>query len=73
MNEPGLRQRFRWSEAWSSVSTQSAPEGIRTPNLLIRSHKRPILLRVNAFRLVLREHRDGSRCCCLESVNAGKA
>ena len=29
--------RFRWSGACPSVSTQSAPEGIRTPNLLIRS------------------------------------
>ena len=40
---------------------------------LIRSHKRRILLRVKAFRLVLPEHRRGNRCCWLESVNAGQA
>jgi hypothetical protein len=37
VNEQGPRLRFRWSGAWSSVSTQSAPGGIRTPNLLIRN------------------------------------
>ena len=36
-NEQGPRPRFRRSGARSPVSTQSAPEGIRTPNLLIRS------------------------------------
>ena len=36
-DEHGPCRRFRWSGAGSSVSTQSAPEGIRTPNLLIRS------------------------------------
>ena len=35
-DEHDPRPRFRWSEAGSSVSTQSAPNGFRTPNLLIR-------------------------------------
>ena len=70
---PGPHEADQGSELRVSVSTRSAPEGIRTPNLLIRSHKRRILLRINAFRLVLPEHGNGNRCCWLESVNAGQA
>jgi len=36
-NAPDISRAFR---AWSSVSTQSAPGGIRTPNLLIRKIRR---------------------------------
>src|SRR5665647_3528631 len=39
-HDKGPSRRFRWSGAWSSVSTQSAPGGTRTPNLLIRNTRR---------------------------------
>src|SRR5665647_1419833 len=39
-HDKGPNRRFRWSGAWSSVSTQSAPGGTRTPNLLIRNTRR---------------------------------
>jgi len=69
-NEQGPRRRFRWSGAWSSVSTQSAPGGIRTPNLLIRNERGRIPLRISASRPVLPEHAVRSRCWCPVSVNA---
>ena len=36
-----------------------APEGIRTPNVLIRSHRRRIPLSIDVFRLVLPEQGIG--------------
>ena len=39
-NEQGPHTAFPPVRAWSSVSTQSAPGGIRTPNLLIRKIRR---------------------------------
>src|ERR1035437_3398090 len=52
------------------LSQQSAPGGIRTPNLLIRNERERIPLRISASRPVLPEHAVRSRCCCPVSVNA---
>ena len=63
----------RASDLRVSVSTRSAPEGIRTPNLLIRNKRGRIPLRISRFHPVLSEHGVGDRCCCSVSVNAGQA
>ena len=67
---PGPHEADRGSELRVSVSTRSAPEGIRTPNLLIRSERGRIPLRISASRPVVPEHAARSRCCCPVSVNA---
>ena len=53
------------------LSQQSAPGGIRTPNLLIRKERGRISLRINVFHTVLPEPPFGSRYCCSVSVNVG--
>jgi hypothetical protein len=71
-----IRERARPPPAFPLVrsldrlSQQSAPGGIRTPNLLIRKEVRRIPLRINAFHPVLREHEVADRCCRPVSVNA---
>lgn len=50
-----------------------AEGGLEPPNPLFTSHSGRILLRINAFRLVMPEYEVRRRCCCLVSVNTGQA